>query len=217
MDKSGDDTSILYGFGGGPNENPIIGTAQSLQTYLTYRVDYKIAAQGVNMDATASALPPSLWVRSMSIMALARNVKSPSFGPIATGPEPNNENRWREMAARVLTIVASGGHIDVLRPVRPLRPNLLTPLEVEFCSELAKGIVRNKMSREEINKIVMDGLVPKYKPIYDKPPKERGPLLKGKAFEELYDLNTLKPSNEHLDSYHSARDELMKLGIKFEW
>ena len=63
----------------------------------------------------------------------------------------------------------------------------------------------------------MDGLVPKYKPIYDKPVKESGPLLKGKAFEELYDLNTLKPNQEHLDSYHAARKEFIKLGVKFEW
>lgn len=212
-----DDTSIIYGFGGGPDENPIIGIAQSIQAYLTYRVDYKMIAQGIAMDASSSALPASLWCRSMTAMALARNIKSPLIGTIGSGPEPNNENRWRELAARTIGSVASGLHIDVMRPTRPLRPNLLTPLEVEYCSEIARSMVKCKMTREEANEIIMENLVPQYKPIYDVPLKERGPYLKGKAFEDLYDLKTLKPNKDHLESYRSAKKELSSYGIKFDY
>ena len=78
-------------------------------------------------------------------------------------------------------------------------------------------MVKEKITRDKTNEIIMSGLVPKYKEIYDTPSKDRYPLLKGNTFEELYDLNTLKPFQEHVDTYHSAKEELSKLGIKFEW
>jgi methylamine--corrinoid protein Co-methyltransferase len=212
-----DVTSILYGFGGGPDENAIIGTAQSIQVYLTYRVDYNNLAQALPIDVEGWSLPAACWSRSINSVAMARNVKSPCFVYVSPGPEPNHENRWRELAAQTMMAVASGSHIDVIRPIRPYRPNLLTPLEIEFCSEIANAMVKNKMSREKTNEIIMNGLAPKYKPMYDVPTRERYPLLKGKPFEELYDLNTLKPNREHLDSYHAARKELGKLGVEFEW
>lgn len=212
-----DDTSILYGFGGGPDENPIIGVAQSIQTYLTYRVDFKYLAQGIPIDAQTSSLPECLWCRSMTVLALARNLKTPLFGSAGSGPEPGHEHRWTELAARSMTTIASGGHIDVVRPIRPLRPNLLTPLEIEFCAELARAMVRSEMSREEANRIIMDELVPRYRFLYDTPSKERAAILQGKPFEELYDLNTLKPTHEYLESYRSAKRELKKMGVKFEW
>jgi len=212
-----DDTSILHGFGGGPDENPIIGVAQSLQTYLTYRVDFKFLAQGIPIDAQTSSLPECLWCRSMTVLALARNLKTPLFGSAGSGPEPGHEHRWTELAARSMTTIASGGHVDVVRPIRPLRPNLFSPLEIEFCGELARAMVTNKMSREATNRIIMEGLVPRYKHLYDVPSKGRAAILQGKPFEELYDLNTLKPTQEHLDSYRNARRELKKMGVKFEW
>ncbi len=212
-----DDISILHGFGGGPDENPIIGVAQSLQVHMTYHVDYNCFAQGLGMDVTKGNLPENLWCRSMVAVAMARNVKSPCFSYVSSGPEPNNERRWMELAARTLVVVTSGAHINIVRPFRSTRCNLLTPLEIEFCNEIADAIVKNKMAREEANKIVMDGLVPKYKPIYDKPLQEREILFKGNSFEELYDLHTLKPKKEHIDGYQAAKKEMEKMGMKFGW
>ena len=42
-------------------------------------------------------------------------------------------------------------------------------------------------------------------------------MLKGKTFEELYDLNTLKPKKDYLESYRNASRELKKMGVKFVW
>jgi hypothetical protein len=53
--------------------------------------------------------------------------------------------------------------------------------------------------------------------LVDIPTKDRYPFLKGNKFEELYDLNTLKPIKGHIDQYHAAKKELTKLGIEFEW
>jgi len=59
-------------------------------------------------------------------------------------------------------------------------------------------------------------LVPKHKPLYDTPTKNnRYPLLKGNAFEELYDLNTLKPIKEHVENRDIAKQGLTKLEIEF--
>ncbi len=212
-----DVTSILYGFGGGPDENAVIGTAQAIQSFLTYRIDYNNLAQALPIDVEGWSLPAALWSRSINSVALARNIKAPCFVYVAPGPEPDNENRWRELAAQTMMAVASGSHIDIIRPIRPYRPNLLTPLEIEFCSEIANTMAKNKMTREKTNEIIMDGLFPKYGPIYDTPTKRRYPLLKGKPFEELYNVDTLKPNQKHVDNYHAAKEELAKLGIEFEY
>lgn len=212
-----DCASILGGFGGGPEENALIGIAQDIQVHLTYRCDYCSLANALPIDVEGVSLPAALWSRSMNALAYARNIKTPIFSYVGAGPEPNNENRWRELAAQTMVAVASGAHIDVVRPARPYRPNLFTPLEIEFCSEIANSMVKNKISREKTNEIIMKGLVPKYKPLYDTPARNRYPLLKGNVFEELYDLNTLKPIKEHIDNYHTAKKELTKLGIEFEW
>ena len=212
-----DITSILYGFGGGPSENAIIGTAQALQSFITYRIDYNNLAQALPIDVEGWSLPAAQWSRSINSVAISRNIKAPCFVYVAPGPEPDNENRWWELAAQTMMAVSSGSHVDVIRPIRPYRPNLLTPLEIEYCSEIANAMVKNKMSREKTNEILMNGLVPKYGPIYDTKTKERYPLLKGKPFEELYNLDTLKPNQEHVDNYRYAKDELAKLGVEFDY
>jgi len=212
-----DTSTIMYGFGGGPTESAIIGTAMSIAVYLTYRVDYNSIASSLPVDAEKFSLTECLWPRSMNLISMARNIKSPLFCFVAPGPEPESEHTWMELAAQTIMAVASAAHIDVIRPIRPYRPNLLTPLQIEFCSEIANAMVKSQMSREEANKIIINDLVPRYSPTYDVPTKDRYRLLKGKAFEELYDLNTLKPNKEHIDSYYAAKKELTKLGIEFEW
>lgn len=212
-----DDTSILHGFGGGPDENVIIGLAQSLQTYITYRVDFKFLAQGIAVDATTGVWPASGWVRSMVVVALSRNIGSPIFSAFGTAAEPGNEYRWFELALRTVSASTCGSHIAVCRPTRPMRPNLLTPLEIEWCGEIAQAVVRSKISREEANRIIMENFAPRVKSVYVTPAKERTALLKGKSFEELYDLNTLKPKKDYLESYRNARREVKMMGIKFEW
>jgi hypothetical protein len=212
-----DCASMLGGFGGGPVENAIIGLAQDIQTHLTYRCDYCSLANALPVDVEGVSLPAALWSRSMNALAYARNIRTPVFSYVGTGPEPNNENRWRELASQAIVSVASGAHIDVVRPARPYRPNLFSPLEIEFCNEIANSMVGTRTSRETANRIIMEGLVPKYKPIYATPAKDRYRLLKGNVFEELYDLNTLKPIKEHVDNYHNAKKELAELGIEFSW
>ena len=209
--------SILHGFGGAPPENAIIGTAHCIQVHLTYRCDYCSIANGLPIDIETNSMPIALWTRSLCTVAYARNIRTPVFSYVATGPEPNNENRWRELAAQTMVAVSGGAHRDVIRPGRPYRPNLFSPLEIDFCNEIANAMVKDKITRDKANEIIMNGLVPKYKEIYDTPSKDRYPLLKGNTFEELYDVNTLKPIQKHIDTYYSAKEELSKLGIRFEW
>lgn len=212
-----DDTSILHGFGGGPDENAIIGIAQSLQTYLTYRVDFKFLAQGIAVDATTGVWGESGWVRSMTVVALSRNIGSPIFSAFGTAAEPGNDYRWFELALRTISASACGAHIAVCRPTRPMRPNLLTPTEIEWCNEIARGAIKSKISRVEANRMIIEKFAPRVKPVYEAPAKDRAALLEGKPFEELYDLNTLKPKREYLESYRAARKEVAKFGLKLEW
>jgi hypothetical protein len=67
------------------------------------------------------------------------------------------------------------------------------------------------------NRILVENWWPIFKPVYDASSRERSAMLKGKTFEELYDLNTLKPKKDYLESYRNASRELKKMGVKFVW
>lgn len=53
-------------------------------------------------------------------------------------------------------------------------------------------------------------------PVYEKDQSSRYELLKGNPFEELYDLNTLKPKRSYYEKYNSAKRELEELGFQFK-
>jgi hypothetical protein len=65
------------------------------------------------------------------------------------------------------------------------------------------------MTREEAVPIVT-ALYEKYK---DKIELEKAP--KGQPFEELYNLDTLRPTQEHQALYDETKEELHTLGVPF--
>jgi len=81
--------------------------------------------------------------------------------------------------------------------------NHTSPLEQKFGAEVLKASAG--MKRSDANEIVK-ALIPKYEEKLEHPPK-------GKSFTECFDLKTLKPTEEWLETYKAVWKELEDLGL----
>jgi methylamine--corrinoid protein Co-methyltransferase len=77
-------------------------------------------------------------------------------------------------------------------------------MEAKWGLEIADGALG--MSREEANEFVKKIQVPREKLEIQ---------LKGKGFQESYDLNKLTPNAEYQEIYESAKRQLSDLGFSF--
>ncbi len=203
--------SFIGGYGGGPNTSAIEGLACTMVARLCYRADYLSIGSGhLDVDLTHDA--ETLWCDGLMHVAYARNFRNPLSASAGSVAECSHPTRWMEMAAAAIHKVVLGGHLEITRPRRALRDNLLTPLEVEYGAQVRNWIVENKLGKEEANTLVKK-LLGKYEYLLKTDPKEREVLRRGKTFDELYDMTTLKPREEHLESYRTAVKELSSLGI----
>ncbi len=88
----------------------------------------------------------------------------------------------------------------------------LTPIEPLFAGEVALAITESGMSREQANEIANE-LLPKYEDKIKGDPT----LNVGQKYQDLYDMETLKPSSEYVDFYQEIKKEMGKMGIQFRY
>ncbi|MEM3041514.1 MAG: monomethylamine:corrinoid methyltransferase, partial [Nitrososphaerota archaeon] len=86
-------------------------------------------------------------------------------------------------------------------------PDMGSPLEMKLMGEVAYAAYRLK--RENANDLVKT-LLKKYEDRLDKPPE-------GKKFQEVYNVETLKPRPEWLQIYLKMKSELENLGLDFKY
>jgi methylamine--corrinoid protein Co-methyltransferase len=120
---------------------------------------------------------------------------------------PATKTLLYEVAAQAMLVVSSGscGLIGP-RSAAGIEPGHVSGLEARFMGEVAHTAAG--MRRSEANRIVNE-LVPRYQHLIGKRPI-------GKRFDEVYDLDTLKPTEEWLGMYHEVKDELAELGFKID-
>ena len=101
--------------------------------------------------------------------------------------------------------MASGSNVTGPRPAEPLGFNNVSPLMARLFAEVAHAAAG--LSRETASGIV-GKLFESYK---DRIDLEHAP--KGQAFEEMYDVKSLRPTAEHQEVYDRVREELVALGL----
>lgn len=87
----------------------------------------------------------------------------------------------------------------------PKRVNLVTPLEVEWGSEIVAGAA--KMTRQEADAFLKAIALPRER--LEHPPK-------GRSFDEAYDTNTLKPKEQYVQLYKKVHKRFEDLGFPFQ-
>jgi len=199
-------TPLVGGFAGGPVGTAILGVATHIAELMLGADILHMGPQHIKYKSQTNI--HSLWYASRAKQAIARHTKLINLTSFTESGRPGSKQFMYEIAALATSVVPSGSHVAGPRPADPKFDNHNSPLMARFLGEVAHAASKFKL--ETANEIVKT-LYEKYK---DKLDFEVAPV--GKPFEELYDLNTLKPRPEHYNQYLEVKKELMDLGFEFD-
>ncbi len=196
-------TPLIGGYGGGLPGTAVVAVASFIASIMLGGDIVHIGPQ--HMKYKQQTNQHSLFLASLANQAVARNSNIIATTSHTTSGRPGSAQYAYEFSALALTAVTSGSNVSGPRPAEPLGNNNVSPLMGKLFAEVAHAAAG--MSRATATPIV-EALYDKYKDHLD---LETAP--KGKPFEELYDLNTLKPTPEHQAVYDQVKQELISLGV----
>ncbi len=196
-------TPLIGGYAGGPAGAAIVGVAAHIASVLLGAHVMHLGPQHIKYKQQTNAM--SLWLGSVVKQAVARNSQMISTTSVTTSGRPGSMQYIYEFSALALSVVTSGSNLTGPRPAEPLGWNNVSPLMCRLFAEVGRAAA--KLSRQDANRIA-DVLHEKYK---DKIEFKDAPV--GLPFEQMYDVNTLRPNADHWALYEQGRKELKELGV----
>jgi hypothetical protein len=143
----------------------------------------------------------------LSFQALARNSHLLTNLTITAVGGPGTKTLLYECVAfTVMNTVSGGSRMLGPRPATGSITGHFSGLEARFTGELLTAA--SKLNREQAEEIVQKAYA-KYEADLNKQPY-------GKHFTEVYDLKTIKPTDEWLKMYEEVKNEVAGWGLSFE-
>jgi hypothetical protein len=200
-------TPLVGGYGGDPAGTAIVAAASFMAAVVLGGEAVHIGPQHIKFKQQTNA--HSLFLASLANQAVARNSRIIATTSHTTSGRPGSGEDAlqypREFSALALCAVPSGSNVTGPRPAEPLGFNNVSPLMARLFAEVAHAAA--SLSRE-----AAAGIVGKlYESYRERIDLEKSP--RGQAFEEMYDVKTLRPTPEHQAVYDRAREELAGLGV----
>jgi len=196
-------TPLVGGYGGGPDGTAIVAAASFVAgAVLGFEICH-IGPQHLKYKQQTNN--HSLFLGSLANQATNRNSHIITTTSHTTAGRPGSDQYPYEFSALALSVVPSGSNVSGPRPAEPLGFNNVSPLMARLFAEVAQAAAG--MNREKAA-LIVEQLYEKYK---DKIEFKEAP--KGQPFEELYDVDTLRPTPEHQATYERVREELIRLGV----
>ena len=212
----GENGPVLGGWFGGP-EGLLVGlTAYHMQSLMVHRSVFQHPFQ-THFKYQCGSGRDLIWVFSLHSQACSRNSHWPVLSLLYTAGGPMTETYFQEATVFVLATITGGTVIEVGGVAKAINLDYLTPIEPMFAGEVALAISsetgnKTAMTRKQANEIAKE-LLPKYE---DKIKGDHS-LILGKKYQELYDMETHRPSSEYVDFYNEMKKEIGKMGIKFRY
>jgi len=196
---------ILGGYAGGAPGTALVMMAYYLLGILLFQGTYHLTGP-VHFRHGCSTTRDILWVFSVVGRAASRNTHYPAIALWYAAAGPATKMYFYEAAAANLCFVPSGyGGVQTVHPAKAVVEDCVTLLEAHFCVDLAHAITG--MSADRANGLV-NQLLAKYEGEIKLAPT-------GKRYQECFDLETGKPSDDYLRLYEETKSELTSLGIPF--
>lgn len=197
---------ILGGIAGGPGTTAIVTAAYNLLDMLVLRgaVQHPFP---IHFNLRTTTTRDTLWVRSVTNLAITRN----SWLPVANlgyiGAGPTTKMAFYETAAWVVAAVVSGGSIEAEGIAKNAHTDYTSPVEPYFASEIAHAVVG--MPCKEANRMVIS-LLKKYEQDLDNPPI-------GDPIQKCMNLDNGDINPEYREVYRSVRNEMSEeFGLDFK-
>ena len=195
--------AMIGGMPGPPEGAAISCIATAL---LSYPILQNQAGGGQTYDVRylANVNREGLWMLSIVHQALSRNTHLITDPVVNEVSGAGTAELLFEIAVGIATIASSGAAMTTgPRTAGGKLTDHITPLECRFTAEVAHAASAIKPA--DANEIAKQ-LLPRYESTL------REPDL-GQSFQELYDMETLRPTDEWVATYERARDEVVKAGV----
>lgn len=196
--------NMLGGFTGGSETSAIASIADDLLQYSVHQA-HMSGAPIYDIRYSGNCNRHALWGQSISTQAISRNTHLIMLKTINQVAGPCTEMFYKETIAGFAASCASGLTYTIgPRSAGGKYKNHLTPLEIWFAAACHKAGAN--LTLEKANEIC-NTLIPDY----EKWHKEEPPC--GRPINELYDMKTMTPIDEHKELYLKMRKLSADLGM----
>lgn len=195
-------TPLIGGLGGGPVGTVIVTIACHLLGVMCYQASYHIYGHMHLLHSTDTDRM-GLWGYAAGGQALALNTPIQSINAIYTQAGLGTEQALWEIAAASVACTVSGIHQGGVGARGGSTEDHTSGLENRFNAQVSHSSLG--MTREEANGYVLE-FFSKYEETHMNPPE-------GKPFSEIYNIDTLEPTEEWLEKYHTVSEAIVKTGL----
>ena len=196
--------NMIGAFTGGPETSAIASIADDLLQYSVHQA-HMSGAPVYDIRYSGNCDRHALWSQTVSTQAIARNTHLIMLKTINQVAGPCTEMFYKESIVGFAANSASGLTYTIgPRSAGGKWKNHLTPLEIWFAAACHKGGA--SLTLKQANEIC-NTLIPQYEQWH----KEEPPA--GRPLQELYDVKTMTPIDEHRELYLKMRKLSADLGM----
>jgi len=196
--------NVIYGgFFGGPEGMAIGLTAGPIilnQNYMGTTVSVSSAHPFLHCGSTSA----QIWAQSLAFQALAKNTDLliASMNKPASGPGTKSI-LYENSALTIANVVSGLSVVESSMSASGVNEKHASGLDSKICGEVAQAAAG--MDREQANEIVKK-LAGLYEPILKEKPI-------GKPFDEVYDVERIRPTPEWQGMYDEVKNELVQMDL----
>ncbi|HSM25315.1 MAG TPA: monomethylamine:corrinoid methyltransferase, partial [Anaerolineaceae bacterium] len=191
--------------GDGPGAAVVQAASFMLANYVC-RADYHLL-HPIHIRHVATSTRGVMWVQGMVEQAFARNAPCIIVSDIYPKSGAGTKELLYEVAANAIAITLSGGHLEGVGAADGAVPNS-SGLEARWMGEVGHAVTKQGLSLEDGERLIQE-LLKRYEHVFS---QDKG--NPGLRFDEVYDLNTLRPKPTWESIYQTVRAELNQLGLK---
>ena len=197
---------IMGGYAGGPEATSIVHVAHHFLGLMVFEAQWHDGFP-LHLMQGCNSTRDLLWLISVTGQALSRNTHLLIGVNPFTAAGPCTEMVINEIAAVVLAATVSGLHLNLVAVARNKLPERSSGMEARIGAETAHLIARQGVTRKQANEIVQK-ILGEYESKISNAPE-------GKRFDECYNLETVRPTQEYLDVYERGKEKLSRFGLDY--
>ena len=199
-------TPLIGGVGGAAAGTAVVSLADHILGAVLYDADYHMFSL-THIHYVNNTDSMGLWVNAMVGQALARNTRMVTLNDIYVVSGPGTKELLYECAAQAMVGTVSGFNMQGAGTTGGFKEDHTTGLEARFIAEVSRASLGLK--RQEVSQLV-SAILPAYEATFKQPNR-------GRSFPEVYDVETVRPTDEWLSIYSEVKADLgSRLGIQFK-
>lgn len=199
-------TPLLGGLGGGAEGTAVVSVADHLLGVVLYDADYHMFSL-THLNYVNNTDPLGIWTQAMVGQALSRNTPIILLNDIYTLSGPGTRELLYECAAGAVVGTVCGFNMQGAGTTGGFKRDHTTGLEARFIAEVSRASLG--LTRQDAAELI-PGLMKGYIDTLETPNR-------GRPFAEVYNVDTVQPTEEWLDIYYTVKEEISRLGLKFDF